>query len=220
MNIRERGRAVLERKSVDKLPCDIWATDEVSEMLGKHLSCTSRWELIDKLNIDSPYTIDPPYTGPKLKEGFDIWGVEFRDIDYGTGVYSEVAFAPLSNVKDIGELENYCWPSANWFDYSQISQEIETHAHRPIRAGYVEPFLIYSRMRGLEQAMIDLIDNIKMIECAFDFIFDFATKQFERIFDAADGRIDITVPSEDLGSQTGPLFSLEIFKWLHKERFE
>jgi len=58
-----------------------------------------------------------------------------------------------------------------------------------------------------------------MIERAFDHIFAFATEQFIRILEQAKGRVDITVPSEDLGSQTGPLFSLETFRRLHKERF-
>jgi len=220
MTSRERWRAILERKPVDRAPCDIWATNEVFEMLCKHFDCGSRWDVIDKLNIDAPYTANPIYTGPMLSKDCDIWGVKCRDVDYGTGVYHEVAFAPLADIENIEDLKNHSWPLADWFDYSHIHQEIDAHSCRPIRAGYIEPFLIYARMRGLERAMIDLIDNIELVEYAFDFIFDFAISQFERILDVADGQIDIAFTAEDLGSQTGPLFSSQIFRRLHKNRFQ
>lgn len=220
MNSRERWRAVLKRESVDHVPCDLWATQEVCEILCKELSCNDWWQVIDKLRIDAPYEVKPRYIGPKLSVDCDIWGVKFRNVNYGTGHYSEPVFHPLAEAKTAEDIKNYQWPSTNWFDYSHIKEGIEKNSHRPIRAGYVEPFLVYSYMRGLEQAMIDMVANPELIECVFDRIFDFATKDFERILDMANGDIDITVPSEDLGSQTGPLFSLEHFRRFHKPRFK
>ena len=220
MNSRERWRAVLKRDAVDRVPCDLWATQEVCQMLCKELSCNDWWQVVDKLQIDTPYEAKPRYIGPKLSADCDIWGVKFRSIDYGTGHYNEPAFHPLAETETADDIKNYRWPSTDWFDYSQIREDIEKNSHRPIRAGYVEPFLVYSYMRGLEQAMIDMVENPELIECAFDCIFDFATEDFERILDVAKGQIDITVPSEDLGSQTGPLFSLEHFRRFHKPRFK
>lgn len=219
MDSRQRWRAVLERKAVDRAPCDIWATDEVFDALCRKLNCADRWEVFDKLQIDAPYTTEPEYTGPKLASDCNIWGVKFKRIDYGAGCYNETVYCPLADAKTAGDIKKHQWPCAEWLDYSGIKEELKKHSHRPIRAGYVEPFLIYSSMRGLERAMMDTIENLDLVEFAFDFIFDFATRQFKRILDATDGRVDIAVPSEDLGSQTGPLFSLETFRKLHKGRF-
>ena len=220
MNSRERWRAVLERKDVDYVPCDIWATDEVFEMLCKELGCEDKWQVCDKLQIDSVYIVEPQYIGPELIDGCDLWGVKYKKVDYGTGHYNEPTYHPLAEIKTVEDMRNYRWPSADWFNYSHIRETMVKHLHRPIRAGYVEPFLVYSYMRGLEQAMMDMLVNKELIECAFDYIFDFATGQFERILDSADGNIDITAPSEDFGCQTGPLFSLECFRRLHKGGFK
>lgn len=220
MNSRERWRAVLKREAVDRVPCDLWATQEVCETLCEELNCNDWWQLIDKLQVDSPYEVKPRYIGPEFPDDCDIWGVKFRNVDYGTGHYKEPVFHPLAGVETPEDIKNHKWPSIDWFDYSNIKQQIQKNSHRPIRAGYVEPFLIYSYMRGLEQAMIDMVENPDMIECVFDRIFDFATKDFQRILDVSGGYVDITVPSEDLGSQTGPLFSLQHFRRFHKPRFK
>ena len=220
MNSRERWRAVIKRKPVDRLPCDIWATDEVIEMLCKELGCNDQWQVFDKLQIDAPYKVEPRYIGPELEADCDIWGVKFREVDYGTGKYDEAVKHPLANAKTVKDIEAHNWPSADWFDYSDVKNQIERHKSRPIRAGYIEPFLFYCYMRGMEQAMMDMVICPDMVECAFDRMFKFATKQFKRILEAADGQIDITVPAEDLGSQTGPLFSPEHFRRFHKPRFK
>ena len=219
MNSRERWRAVVERKHVDRAPCDMWATPEVFDKLCGELRCEDRWSLFDKLGIDAPYTIEPPYIGPELGENVNIWGVKSRTIDYEGGTYEETAFSPLAEARTVADIEEHRWPKADWYDYSQIDKEIEPHEHRPIRAGYVEPFMVYSFMRGLENAMMDTIESPALIECAFDHIFEFATRQFQRILEATKGGVDITVPSEDLGGQTGPLFAPDSFRMLHKERF-
>jgi uroporphyrinogen decarboxylase len=219
MNSRQRWRAVANRKDVDRLPCDFWATNEVVENLCKAVGCDDYWKMCDKLNIDAPYKLAPPYIGPNLKEGCDIWGVKQRIVKYATGSYKEPVANPLARIDTVREVDNYLWPKPDWFDYSQLKAEVQQNSHRPIQAGYVEPFLIYSFMRGLEQAMVDMIVYPDLVECAFNHIFEFATTQFQRMLEVTNGDIDITVPSEDLGSQTGPLFSLQLFRRFHKGHF-
>ena len=220
MTSRERWRAVLERQSVDRLPCDIWATDEVFEKLYAELDCKDRWEVIDKLGIDAPYTVGPQYAGPSVPEGYNIWGLRYQTVDYGAGTYGEVTEHPLANAENVRDIENHNWPSPDWNDYSTIKDQLKQHSHRPIKAGHIEPFLLYCQLRGLEQAMMDMVESPEMIECAFDHIFYFETKNFERILEQADGRIDIATTAEDLGSQTGPLFSIDCFRRFHRPRFQ
>ncbi len=220
MSPKERWLAVLERKPVDRVPCDIWATPEIVQKLCEHFSCDDYWQVTDKLGIDRPYHIGGKYVGPELAKNTNIWGVKFRTIDYGTGEYSEVEYAPLADVKTIRELEEYPWPSADWFDYSDVKKQIEEHQHRPIQAGHIEPFLLYCYLRGMEQAMMDLIEAPEFVEYVFDKIFDFEIKGLERILEQADDSIDIALTAEDLGSQTGPMLSLEHFKQFWKPRFK
>jgi uroporphyrinogen decarboxylase len=221
MNSRERWKSVLARKPVDRVPCDIWATEEVFKKLADELRCEDRWGVIDVLEIDAPYTAFPQYSGPGLPENQNFWGVGFKSVSYGSGTYSEAVGHPLACCETVADIHNYKWPVMDWFDFSKMKNQCQEHLHRVIRCGYVEPFLLYSQMRGMEQAMIDLAAMPDLVECAFDYIFDFSIKSLERaIEEIGDNAIDITVPSEDLGSQSGPLFSLDCFCRFHKPRFK
>lgn len=219
MTPRQRWLAVLQRKRVDRLPCDIWATPEIFSRLRTALNCENDWQVIDKLQIDAPYTLDPLYIGPPLPIDCDIWMVRQAKIEYGTGSYNEATGHPLNSATTIADIDRHPWPDADCFDYKGIAGLLEGHEHRPIRTGWVEPFYFYSRMRGLEQAMMDLIVAPDMVECAFDHIFDFAYRRLQRIIEQL-GSVDIVLPSEDLGSQQGPLFSLNCFRKFHKPRFK
>ena len=43
MTSKERWLAVLERKSVDRVPCDIWATPEIEKKFGRR-NMLIQWE--------------------------------------------------------------------------------------------------------------------------------------------------------------------------------
>jgi len=95
MSPRERWLAVLNRETPDRVPMDIWITPEGAEKLKAHLECD--WDtVLERLHIDTPLCVGGKYVGPPPKEGEDIWGMRHREIDYGTGVYSEAVFSPLA----------------------------------------------------------------------------------------------------------------------------
>ena len=48
--------------------------------------------IVDVLNLD------PPYIGPPLPAGTDVWGVHRRPVSYGPGEYLEIDNYPLANV--------------------------------------------------------------------------------------------------------------------------
>jgi uroporphyrinogen decarboxylase len=82
----------------------------------------------------------------------------------------------------------------------------------PIRGGGYEPFLLYAYMRGLEQAYEDLALRPHIADAIFGHLFDFHYERNRRIFQTSSPRIDVTGIAEDLGSQTGPLISLDMYR--------
>jgi uroporphyrinogen decarboxylase len=109
----------------------------------------------------------------------------------------------------VGELDAYPWPSADDHDYDLFGEMI-AHAppHRMIRSGNFEPFLLYSALRGLEQAMMDLVAEPEFATAALDHMFRYFFTLAERTFEAGKGRIGVTYLAEDLGGQTALLMSL------------
>jgi len=105
------------------------------------------------------------------------------------------------------------WPEPDDFDYHNITEALaRDDGSRLIHAGHYEPFLLYCNLRSMEQAYEDLVLNPEIADAALGHIFDFHYEHTRRIFEAGGGKIDLFYLAEDLGSQTGPLMSLETYR--------
>jgi uroporphyrinogen decarboxylase len=209
MTPRERWLAVLTRQTPDRVPMDFWATGEATHKLLAYLGCDAD-EAMRRLHIDKPLAVGGRYVGPPPPEGEDVLGIKRRRVDYGTGVYNEVANAPLAHFESVAEIEaRYRWPSPDNIDYSQLPEAIKGQEHRPIQGGGSEPFLVYKALRGEEQAFIDLIANPEIVHYCLDKLFELAYQNTLRIFETIPGAVMITYVAEDLGAQTGLMYSPE-----------
>jgi uroporphyrinogen decarboxylase len=213
MTPRERWLAVLSGTKPDRVPMDYWGTPEATARVMAHLACSSWPELVAKLHLDTPVGVEPAYTGPAYKTGHDMYGCRFEDIAYGTGVYSECVYHPLAQYNSIEEIEDqYTWPSPDWFDYSVIPAQIKGKGEYPVRGGGSEPFLVYTRLRGQEQAYMDLMLNPDLVHYCLDQLFDFCYENTRRIYEQIPGQVTFSYVAEDLGAQENLLFSPEIIR--------
>jgi uroporphyrinogen decarboxylase len=208
---KERWRSIFAGERPDRIPTDYWATDEVTARLCRDLGCRNTEELYTRLRIDGLVTIDPPRrdTHNPGDPAADLWGLRRRLIDYGGGAYDEFDNHPLAHMGSIGELDAYPWPSADDHDFDAFRNML-AHApeHRMIRSGNFEPFLLYCALRGLEQAMMDLVAEPEFVTAALGHMFRYYFDLAERTFEAGKGRIGVTYIAEDLGGQTALLMSL------------
>jgi len=192
------------------MPMDYWATGEASEKLMKHLGLDSMEEVFKKLHIDRPVGAGPRYVGPPLPPDTDMYGMKYRDVEYGSGVYRECIHHPLAEYSSVKEIEdNYTWPSVDWFDYSVIPEQIKGKEDRPIQGGGSEPFLIYKNLRGDKQAYMDLILNPEIVHYCLDKLFDYCYENTRRIYEQISGKIMFSYVAEDMGSETDLMYSPE-----------
>ncbi len=208
MTPRERWTAVLTHHPPDRVPMDYWGTSEIGDRLIQHLHCATLDQALTQLHIDTPLTVGPRYVGPPIPEGYDVFGVKKQLVDYGTGVYAETVSNPLAAYQSIDEIEqHYTWPSPDWYDYSDIPEQVHGQEHRPIRGGGSEPFLVYKTLRGEEQAFMDLLLNPEIVHYCLDRLFDLAYENTRRIYEQVPGQVLITYVAEDMGAQEGLMFS-------------
>lgn len=208
MTPRERWLAVLQRRTPDRVPMDYWTTDEARAKLLRHLALGDERDLLRRLHIDRPFTVAPRYVGPTVQEDEDVFGIRYTLADYGWGTYREDCYNPLAHYNSVAEIEaHYRWPSPDWWDYRDLAQQLVGWEDYPVRGGGSEPFLIYKRLRGQEQAFMDLIDNPELVHYCLDKLFELAYQNTLRIYDAIPGRVMISYVAEDMGSQTSLLFS-------------
>jgi uroporphyrinogen decarboxylase len=88
----------------------------------------------------------------------------------------------------------------------------------PILGGCYEPFYVYCRLRGMEQALTDLALNPEVAEAALERIYYFHESVIRRTLEAAKGLIDIIYVAEDLGTQATLLMSPASFRRFLKPR--
>jgi len=208
MTPRERWEAVLNREQPDRVPMDYWGTAEASEKLVRHLGCDDLDEALARLHVDRPLCVRPRYAGPPPGDGTDAFGCRLRRVQYDSGEYEECVYNPLAQYESVEDIDrNYRWPQADWWDYAHISDEVGGRDDQPVRGGGSEPFLQYCRLRGQEQAYMDLMMNPDMVHYCLDKLFDLAYEQTARIYEQIPGRVLITYVAEDLGSQEGLLFA-------------
>jgi len=211
---RERWLAILENKTPGGIPTDYQATPEVTARLQENLSCADEESLFRRIGIDARRIVEPAWTRPDdLSLQADMWGIVFRTIHYETGSYLEPHVQPLAEAQSVADIHAHRWPTCEEFDYDAVTRAVTADdGYRPIHAGVYEPFLLYGQMRGLQTAMEDLILRPELADAALGRIFDFYYEHHRRIFEAGRGRIDLTYVAEDLGSQTGPLMSLAMYR--------
>lgn len=208
MTPKERWLAVLERKKTDRIPMDYWGTPEITLILQKYLGCETRHDLLKKLHVDFVVNLEPQYVGPELRSGFDVFGCRGQRVKFETGAYWEIVEHPLAKFRSVSEIEdNYAFPDPDWWDYTDISNQLIGYEEYPVAGGGSEPFLIYKNLRGLEQAMIDLADNPEIVHYCLDKLFDLAYQNTLRILEAVPGKVTYCYVAEDLGGQHNLLFS-------------
>ena len=215
MTPRQRWLALLEGDTPDRIPTDYWATPEVTERLLEDLGCADRDALYDRLHIDGIDAVGAPPTvrhHPDDPEA-DLWGVRSRIVDYGGGTYDEDASHPLAEARTPDDIHAFAWPDPDAHDFDAFREQIaDLSGDRIVRCGCYEPFLLYCRMRGMEQAYVDLVTEPEVAGAILSHIFDYYFHVNQRMFEIGKGRIDITYVAEDLGGQTGLLMSLDLIR--------
>jgi len=212
---KERWLAVLNREKPDRLPMEYQATDEATQKVMEYLGCSDTWEMFEKLHIDPVVKVKPRYIGPRpqIEASHDMYGCGYRDVSYGTGMYPECIYHPLAQYNSIEEIErNYTWPTADWFDYSVIPDQIKGKEVYPIKGGGSEPFLVYRDLRGAEAAYMDLSLNPDLVHYCLDKLFGFCYENTLRVYEQIPEQVNITYVAEDFGSQEGLLISPDLIK--------
>jgi len=215
MNSRERMLAAIRRQPVDRVPLDIWATGEVNQKLLDHFG---DWETIwRELHLDGFAGAGAPYVGPKPKEGCDEWGNRHRVAEYNGGAYWEQCHHALADAQTVDDILAYDWPRASWWDYSGMREKcLEKCKERAISCGYMAPFYFHNQLRGLEQSLVDPYENPELTHALLGKLSDFFYDKHRAMFEACGGVIDISQVTDDLGGQTGPLMSLEVYREFYK----
>jgi len=222
MNSRERVLAAFDHKPVDRVPTDIWAVPEVRTQLTEHFG----GDYLAPLHIDSMASVWPDYVGPPLPEAgpgetVNEWHVRRRTVNYGAGEYAEISVHPMADAETIDDLEAAHWLEASFYDCSTMADQARgLREKQAVQCGYMAPFTHHLYLRGLENCLVDPILRPDFTKHLLNRMCDFMYDHHRRMFEAAEGLIDVGQVTDDYGMQTGPMISLGIFREFYRPHLQ
>jgi uroporphyrinogen decarboxylase len=129
--------------------------------------------------------------------------------------YKEVTRSPLAGATTPEEIHDYNhWPSPDWFDYGEIEAQCDRireqarvvvfMGDRLNRIAQLKPAMY---VRGTEEILLDMSLRPEIARAVFSNIRKFYCAYAQRIFEAANRKLDILLTGDDFGAQNGPLLS-------------
>jgi uroporphyrinogen decarboxylase len=236
MTARERALKAINFEEADRVTIDNWMVPEIKKRCMEYWGCESEEELLAFLGIDVRDNYGPSYVGQEFKKFddgtvADLWGVRRRQVIYGKGtshegIFKEVAWSPLEHMTTVEEIEAYeGWPSPDMWDYSKMKEEcvywhpqyfVLNKGDRLDRTAQLKPMMY---LRGIQQTFIDLAQNPKIVECIRDHVINYFVEYNPKVFEAADGEVDMFMMGDDVGGQRGPLLSPEMWRRYFKDAY-
>lgn len=237
---RDRVMAALERREVDRIPIDYWANEEVTSRLLEHFGLVDKEALLQRLQVDLRYVMGPSYAGQQFRshpDGTteDHWGVGRKPMTVeGTDrtgrawlwTYQHAHRSPLESATTLKEIEQHPWPSADLWDYSGVKAEclaaratgcaVVNGGDRLDRTAQLKPAMY---IRGLEQFMVDLLQEPALAQCLLERVVNYYLQYNERVFKAAEGTVDIFFMGDDMGTQDSLWVSPRMYRKFFKENF-
>lgn len=216
---RERVRLALEHQTTDRIPVAMVcaginapARAALADLLKRERGLSVEAYLDDRLDVAG---IAPPYRGPALPPGQDIWGVTRQPVSYGPACYSEIAVYPLAGATSTADLEAYPWPTTDLFDYGAMPalvRQTQARGERCLMIANANIFESAWYLRGFERLFMDFIDNPDLAHGILSRVARFHMAHFERLLSAAPGEIDLAFTADDIGGQNGLLMSLPMWE--------
>lgn len=234
LGCRERVLTAIDHQEPDRVPIDFWAVPEIMNRLQRHYGISDEETLLEYLGVDMRVVRGPSYAGLEMRRYADgtvedLWGVRRRVVTFGEGEkrgsYKELAFSPVASAMTVREIETYPgWPSPDWWDYSTIAEQCARFSGYCVffagdRLDRTAQLKTAMYLRGIEQIMIDLVENPALVECMLEQINAYYLEYNRRVFEAAEGRIDVFMMGDDFGMQTGPMMSVAMWRRYFEKGF-
>lgn len=221
MTPKERALAAFAHQIPDRVPIDYFCNAGIDRRLRAHFGVSEHdgEGLLKALGVDFRY-VWPRYIGKRLhpevpgRHVDPISGIRTRWIEHASGGYWDFCDFPLADASD-EQLDNWPIASADDFDYAGMREQCLRHKDFCIilgNAGVGDIINSTGMVRTMEQVLIDLAtDNAAYLRYV-DRKVNLDVEVLRRSLAAAEGLIDVAHMGEDLGTQIGPMISLEMYR--------
>jgi uroporphyrinogen decarboxylase len=224
---RERVLRAIQHVEPDRVPLHYFDNPALRKRMAAHfgISPDDNDAIFECLDIDFR-GIWLPYIGPRLhaeipgREVDPAWGRRKRWIANEFGGYWDFCDFPLLDAS-AEAFDSYPMPSPDDYDYGIVDHVCSKHPDKAIYIGGPgsADILNFSGMvMGVEQTMMEIIDPDSPLQRFIDRRIDIQLAELDRTLTLAKGRVDILWIGEDLGTQRGPIISMNTYRRFIKPR--
>ena len=217
---KERVLTAFAHEEPDRVPIDYLANPGIDARLKQHygLPADDDEGLRRVLGVDF-FEVVPPYVGPGLHpevpgRRIDMWGIRTRWTEHESGGYWDFCDFPLKDA-DEEMVARWPMPSPDDFDYERVRLLCRERSHYALvvgNPGAGDMINTAGMIRTMEQVLMDLMTDDPACLLFMDRKNAVQLEVLYRCLEAAHGGIDILWLGEDLGTQRGPLISLDLFR--------
>lgn len=214
MTSRERVLAAISRRPPDRTPRDFWAEPAAWNRLFGYVGHTDEARLLDDLDIDIRRLNATEPAAKLITHGIyqNMWGERFVYRETPWGPVREDLPGALSEARSIEDILNFQWPSPDWLDYSAIPAQCRQAGERAILYGFADVWQRPALVRGWSSFFLDMVERPDWAHALCERFTRFYLEDYTRAQRMAKGRIDLFLLISDLGSQSGPLISRDVFR--------
>jgi len=221
MTAKERVRATFARESTDRVPMNYEANPAVHARVADALGVTDGdyVAVCDALGTDTR-SVNVDYRGPVIYPELagrtldPVYGFYTRWVPNVHGGYMDFCDYPLKDADD-DQIAAFPVVSPDDFDYSELAGKLERFKDFGTfvgSAGFADVINSLGRLMGMEDALVNLhTENDATIDL-MNRKCDMELAVLDRLFSLGRGRIDFLWMGEDLGTQTAPMISVEMYR--------
>ena len=238
MNPRQRILATLAHQTPDRIPTDGWFHHEVQDMLKAHFQTDDWAEVLLALGIEGWVTLGPALMPPAADRAVefqlghasgqpavwkddrtfeDAWGVRFRLGEDGR--YREWIDGPLLHADTVEAVERFALLKTMGIhepdDYAATVARLKTE-DKFVCANIENPFRRLWNLRGYQNALMDYVANVEVLETIYDALYELYTDQAVR---AARAGTDMIKLVGDIAMQDRVIMGPELWRRHDKPRF-
>ena len=218
---RERVILTFNNQPADRVPVNYMYNPGIDRKLKQYFGLAKNDDegLRQALGVDFR-SVDAKYIGPKLhKDMLDrkidpIFGFRTKYMENESGGYWMHCDFPLAE-GDVETAESWPFPNPDYFDYDSLEAQCERHKDYGIVLGSSGLGVIICRLgfyMGLEQALVSLYTEDPAGLTLIDRLLDFQYRHLERMLDKVGKQVQLIWMGEDLGTQVGPMISMDLFE--------
>jgi uroporphyrinogen decarboxylase len=221
MTSKQRVHAALKREPVDRIPIFMWFHPDIVIQLCKLLEIPHNYvaeamgDDVRQTWVGNNYAMEGIVHQKDGETHVDDWGIEWIK----EGPFNQIKIYPLQNA-ELGEISQYKFPYDGIEQLLKNMNPVTAQAEKFFIGCDVSPclFEMICRLRGMENAILDLVDNPELsnelLKRSADFTIDLSEKACERF------ELDWLWTGDDVGGQLAMIMSPQHWRDIIRPQLE